>query len=100
MGALDVMPIIDGGTKFDYRCLISQIRLQIERCTMFQLFDLIMTSPVGVFVGGAVQDVIYAALIVSDCDECGFNDLGKLLFGGMFAAIIVGVVVSILLRRA
>jgi len=67
---------------------------------MFQLFDLIMTSPVGVFIVGAVQDVIYAALIVADCDECGFNDLGKLLFGGMFAAIIVGVAVSILLRRA
>ena len=67
---------------------------------MFQLFDLIMTSPVGVFIGGMAQDVIYAALIVSDCDECGFNDLGKLLFGGIFAAIIVGVAVSILVRRA
>jgi len=67
---------------------------------MFQLFDLIMTSPIGVFIGGMAQDVIYAALIVSDCDECGFNDLGKLLFGGIFAAIIVGVAVSILLRRA
>jgi len=67
---------------------------------MFQLFDLIMTSPIGVFIAGLAQDVIYAALIVSDCDECGFNDLGKLLFGGMLAAIIVGVAVSILLRRA
>jgi hypothetical protein len=46
------------------------------------------------------QNVIYAALLVSDCDECGFNDLGKLLFGGVLAAIIVGVAVSILLRRA
>jgi len=67
---------------------------------MFQLFDLIMTSPIGVFIGGLAQDVVYAALIVSDCDECGFNDLGKLLFGGIFAAIIVGVAVSILVRRA
>ena len=67
---------------------------------MFQLFDLIMTSPIGVYIGGMAQDVIYAALIVSDCDECGFNDLGKLLFGGVLAAIIVGVAVSILLRRA
>jgi len=67
---------------------------------MFQLFDLIMTSPIGVFIAGMAQDVIYAALIVSDCDECGFNDLGKLLFGGVLAAIIVGVAVSILLRRA
>ena len=67
---------------------------------MFQLFDLVMTSPIGVFIAGLAQDVIYAALIVSDCDECGFNDLGKLLFGGVLAAIIVGVAVSILLRRA
>ena len=67
---------------------------------MFQLFDLIMTSPIGVFIAGMVQDVIYAALIVADCDECGFNDLGKLLFGGVLAAIIVGVAVSILIRRA
>ena len=48
---------------------------------MFQLFDLIMTSPIGVFIAGMAQDVVYAALIVSDCDECGFNDLGKLLSG-------------------
>jgi hypothetical protein len=67
---------------------------------MFQLFDLIVTSPIGVFFVGVMQDVIYAALIVSDCDECGFNDLGKLLFGGVIAAIIVGVAVSILVRRA
>ena len=67
---------------------------------MFQLFDLIITSPIGVFIAGLAQDVIYAALIVSDCDECGFNDLGKLLFGGVLAAIIVGLAVSILLRRA
>ena len=51
-------------------------------------------------MAGMAQDVIYAALIVSDCDECGFNDLGKLLFGGVLAAIIVGVAVSISLRRA
>ena len=51
-------------------------------------------------MAGMAQDVIYAALLVSDCDECGFNDLGKLLFGGVLAAIVVGVAVSILLRRA
>ena len=67
---------------------------------MFQLFDLIVTSPIGVFFAGLVQDVIYAALIVSDCDECGFSDLGKLLFGGVIVATIVGVVVSVLVWRA
>jgi hypothetical protein len=62
---------------------------------MFQLFDLIMTSPIGAFFAGAAQDVIYAALVFSDCDECGFNDLGKLLFGGLALAVLVGIAVSI-----
>ncbi len=42
---------------------------------------------------------IYAAIAVSDCDECGFNDLGKLLFGGLVLAFIVGIAVSLLHRR-
>ena len=63
---------------------------------MFQLFDLIMTSPVGVFLVGKAQELIYAALVVSDCDECGFNDLGKLLFAGLAAALLLGVGVSVL----
>ena len=63
---------------------------------MFQLFDLIMTSPIGVFLFGKAQDFIYAALVVSDCDECGFNDLGKLLFGGLALALLVGIGISIL----
>ena len=66
---------------------------------MFQLFDLIMTSPIGALLMTIIQDVIYAALFVSDCDECGFNDLGKLLFGGLIVAIVVGVAISILYRR-
>lgn len=66
---------------------------------MFQLFDLIMASPIGVLVVTVIQDALYAALFVSDCDECGFNDLGKLLFGGLLAAIVVGIAISILHRR-
>jgi hypothetical protein len=63
---------------------------------MFQLFDLIMTSAIGVFLFGKAQDFIYAALVVSDCDECGFNDLGKLLFGGVALALLVGIGISVL----
>ena len=63
---------------------------------MFQLFDLIMSSPVGVFLFAKAQEFIYAALVVSDCDECGFNDLGKLLFGGLALALLVGVGISVL----
>jgi hypothetical protein len=66
---------------------------------MFQLLDLIISSPIGAFVLACVQDTIYAALIISDCDDCGFNDLGKLLFGGLVLAILVGIVVSVFLRR-
>ena len=63
---------------------------------MFQFFDLLVTSPIGVFLFAKAQDLIYAALVVSDCDECGFNDLGKLLFGGLALALLVGVGISIL----
>ena len=63
---------------------------------MFQLFDLIMTSPIGVFLFAKAQDLIYAALVISDCDECGFNDLGKLLFGGLALALLIGVAASML----
>lgn len=66
---------------------------------MFQLFDLIIASPIGALLMTVIQDVIYAALFVSDCDECGFNDLGKLLFGGLLVAILVGIGVSLLYRR-
>ena len=66
---------------------------------MFQLFELIISSPIGAFFLACVQDTIYAALIISDCDECGFNDLGKMLFGGVVLAILVGIVLSVFLHR-
>jgi hypothetical protein len=66
---------------------------------MFQLFDLIMTSPLGVFLVSAIENVIYAALVVSDCDECGFDDLGKLLIGGVILAVAVGIGLSVLIRK-
>lgn len=66
---------------------------------MFQLFDLIMTSPIGGFLVAKAQDFIYAALVISDCDECGFNDLGKLLFGGLALAVVIGVGVSVLFAK-
>ena len=66
---------------------------------MFQLFDLIMTSPLGAFFAAAAQDLIYAALLISDCDECGFNDLGKLLFGGLALAMLVGITISVLVWK-
>lgn len=66
---------------------------------MFQLFDLIMTSAVGVFLVNAFESAIYAALLAGDCDECGFKDLGKLLFGGLALALLAGITISLLYRR-
>jgi hypothetical protein len=66
---------------------------------MFQLFDLIMTSAVGVFLVNAFESTAYAALLAGDCEECGFNDLGKLLFGGVALALLVGITVSLWFRR-
>jgi len=67
---------------------------------MFELIVMILASPFGAAIMGAFQDSLYALIVLSDCDECGFNDLGKLLFGGMILAVLVGIAVSILLRRA
>jgi hypothetical protein len=66
---------------------------------MFQLFELILASPIGAFIFAGLQNTLYAAILAADCDDCGFNDLGKLLFGGVIAAILVGVLISVLLRR-
>ena len=65
---------------------------------MFQLFDLILAS-VGAMIFSALRDTDYVAMLISDCDECGFNDLGKLLFGGLNLALLVGVAGSLLWRR-
>ena len=56
---------------------------------MFQLIDPAITAPISRLM----------TMVVSDCDECGFNDLGKLLFGGLAAAILVGIAVSVIVRK-
>lgn len=66
---------------------------------MFELFDLILASPIGAYFFAGFQNTLYAVIVATDCDECGFNDLGKLLFGGVIASILVGIVVSIMLRH-
>jgi len=66
---------------------------------MLQLLELIAGSPLGAFFVTIVRDTFYAAMILSDCDECGFNDLGMLLFGGLALAVLVGVGASLYWRR-
>jgi hypothetical protein len=66
---------------------------------MFELFQLVLSSPLGAYFVAGVQDALYAVIVAADCEECGFNDLGTLLFGGVLAAVIVGVAISVVLRR-
>ena len=56
---------------------------------MFQVIDPAITAPIGMLM----------TILVSDCDECGFNDLGKLLLAGLAAAILVGIAVSVIVRK-
>ena len=56
---------------------------------MFQLIDLTITAPIGMLM----------MMLVSDCDDCGFNDLGKFLFAGLAAATLVGIAVSVIVRK-
>jgi hypothetical protein len=66
---------------------------------MLQVFELILSSPIGALILAALRDAVYAAMIIADCEECGFNDLGKLLFGGLLLALVVGVGASLWWRR-
>jgi len=66
---------------------------------MFQLFDMIMTSPIGVLLINTVENAIYLVITATDCDECGFNDLGKLMLVGVVLAVMVGIGISLLHRR-
>jgi hypothetical protein len=65
---------------------------------MIHLLGLVLVSPISVVMISAASN-LFPAFIVSDCDECGFNDLGKLLFGGLAAAILLGIAVSVIVRR-
>ena len=42
---------------------------------MFQMTDLILNSPIGVFILAVLRDTIYAAMIIAECEDCGFEDL-------------------------
>jgi hypothetical protein len=66
---------------------------------MLQLFELIASSPLAAFFIAVWRDTYYAAMILADCEECGFNDLGKLLFGGVLLAVLAGVGASLFWRH-
>jgi hypothetical protein len=66
---------------------------------MFQLFEFVLASPIGAVFVSVLQDTVYAAMIITECEECGFNDLGNLLLGGIVLALVTGVAASLLWKR-
>jgi hypothetical protein len=66
---------------------------------MFALVELILSSPIGAFLFGSLQNTLYALVVAVDCDDCGFNDRGAIFFGGIMAAVFVSLGIPILLRR-
>jgi hypothetical protein len=38
----------------------------------------------------------FGAFIAPECEDCGFNDLGTLLFGGIILAVVVAVAYSLI----
>lgn len=38
-------------------------------------------------------------IVISDCQDCGFDDLGVLLFGGIISAVMVALLFSLIRLR-
>ncbi|HEY3025762.1 MAG TPA: hypothetical protein VGJ55_06410 [Pyrinomonadaceae bacterium] len=72
-------------------CLSKQLRIvsqiKIERLD----YTMLLLTPLAAAAFMALENALCFVIVVSDCDDCGFNDLGLLLFGGLVLAIGVGV---------
>lgn len=83
------------GTNDSCRCLTKQLRavsqIKIERPE----YTMLLLTPLAAAAFMALENVL--GFVVSDCDDCGFNDLGMLLLGGL--AIGVGVVFTLIRLR-
>jgi hypothetical protein len=44
----------------------------------------------------ALHDALYSSAVLLECDDCAFNDLGKLMLGGVFLAVVVGGAITLL----
>ena len=66
---------------------------------MLELIEFLIGSPLGALIVTLLKYTVYAAMIIADADESGFNDLGKLLFGGLILAVVIGIGGSLLWRR-
>lgn len=60
---------------------------------------MLLLTPLAAAAFMALENALCSVIVVSDCDDCGFDNLGLLLFGGLVLAIGVGVVFTLIRLR-
>ena len=60
---------------------------------------MLLLTPLAAAAFYALENALYFAIVVADCEDCGFDNLGLLLFGGLVLAIGVGVVFTLIKLR-
>lgn len=61
---------------------------------------MLLLTPLAAAVFRVLEDALLFALVLPECEDCGgFDDLGLLLFGGIFLAVGVGVAFTLIRLR-
>ena len=60
---------------------------------------MLLLTPLAAAALNALANVLLYAILASDCEDCGFENLGLVLFGGIFVAIVVGVTFTLIRLR-
>lgn len=60
---------------------------------------MLLLTPFAAAAFSALESALYFAIVTSDCEDCGFDNLGLLLFGGLVLAVGVGVVFTLIRLR-
>lgn len=60
---------------------------------------MLLLTPFAAAAFDALENALLFAIVLSDCEDCGFDNLGLLLFGGVFLAVGVGVVFTLIRLR-
>jgi len=60
---------------------------------------MLLLTPLAAAAFMALENALCFVIVVSDCDDCGFDSLGLLLLGGLVLAVGVGVVFTLIRLR-
>jgi hypothetical protein len=60
---------------------------------------MLLLTPLAAAVFDALANLMLFAILSTDCEDCGFDNLGLLLFGGVALAIGAGVVFTLIKMR-